>query len=148
MANVLNKQGAVTSNEIVGNILKVVGFNPRDLNRPIRVGKIIITTDADADGAHILVLLLTIFQQVMPKLLQEGRVYIVNPPLFEAMDSKGRMVAGDSLSEMTKTYGKLTSVNRMKGLGGCEVPLLRQVATDPATRRLLRDGANGCRLLC
>jgi DNA gyrase/topoisomerase IV subunit B len=45
------------------------------------------------------------------------------------------------LQEMERRHGKLSSVNRMKGLGGCKVPLLRQVATDPATRVLLRVAA-------
>lgn len=134
MANVINKSGAISKSEVVSGILASIGYDPRKPDKPTRVGKVAILADADNDGHHIAVLLLTIFQRVMPSLLQEKRVFVVNTPLFEAMTTKGEMVVGDVLSEMEKEYGRLTSVNRMKGLGGCGVPLLRKFACDPATR--------------
>jgi DNA gyrase/topoisomerase IV subunit B len=91
-----------------------------------------------SSNCHITVLLMTIIQQTMPNILRDNKVYIVRAPLFEAMNSKGEMIAGDNLSQMEKAHGKLTSVNRMKGLGGCTVPLLRRVATNPETRNLLQ----------
>jgi DNA gyrase subunit B/topoisomerase-4 subunit B len=141
MANVITKTGAIGKSEVVGNILRCVGYDPRFPDRPPRVGRVILLTDADDDGHHIAVLLLTIFQRVMPTMLQQGRVFVVKAPLFEAMDSHGRMVTGDSLADMEKAHGKLSHVNRMKGWGGAEVPLLRRVAFDPATRELLRVAA-------
>ena len=138
IANVINKAGKVQKSEVVSNILSVIGFNPSQPERPLRVGKVIILTDADEDGFHISSLLLAVFQQLMPTLFKMGRVYIVDTPLFEAVDRQGSMVSGDVLADMERKYGKLHSVNRMKGLGGCEVPLLRRVATNPATRKLLQ----------
>lgn len=308
MANVINKTGAVNNSEVVGNILRVIGYDPRNSNRPARIGKVVILTDADDDGcvsgatkiltldgrhptikqlskewndnpipfwvwsrdskgrlipalaeypritrrvnkmlrlhldiggfidvtldhelmltrkiehafkrdghwfiqakylacgdslastyiaritssdpklvarnhiiirrevihkecnvycltvpetgnfmiadnegngigssnSHIAVLLLTIFQQVMPSLLTDGKVYMIETPLFEATTSKGEVVAGNTLAEMEKLYGKLTKVNRMKGLAGCKASMLRRFAADPATRNLVRIAA-------
>jgi DNA gyrase subunit B len=141
MANVINKKGAIQSSEAVGDILTVVGYDPRKTDNKSRVGKVILLTDADDDGDHISVLLLAVFQQVMPSLLRDGKIYYVDLPLFEAQTSSGEVVTGDVRANMEKKYGKLKSVNRMKGLASCEASLLREFATDPATRRLVRIAA-------
>jgi DNA gyrase/topoisomerase IV subunit B len=141
MANVINKKGAVENSKAVGDILAAIGYDPRKPVQKPRVGKVVLLTDADDDGDHISVLLLTVFQQVMPTLLKEKRVYFVELPLFEARTSKGEAVTGDNLAEMERRHGKLSSVNRMKGLAGCEVALLRRFAADPATRRWVQVAA-------
>ncbi len=141
MANVINRQGAITDSEMIGGILRMIGFDPRRPDRPLRVARVIFLADADEDGAHITVLLMTIIQRVIPRLLGDGRVFIVDAPLFEAMTRDGKMVAGNSLSAMERAHGRLTHVNRMKGWGGCEPELLRQYAFAPETRTLLRLAA-------
>ena len=137
LPNVLRKKAKLLTNDIVRNIIAGVGFDPRNPNRPTRVGRVIILSDADDDGRHIRCLLIAFLYTVMPELIIQGKVSLMDAPLFEAMDSRGNKVSGDSITEMERRYGNLTQVNRMKGWGGCDVPLLRSIAFDPATRREL-----------
>ena len=141
MANVITKKGALENSERVTGILKSVGYDPGDDRRKLRVSKIILLPDADDDGDHISVLLMTVFQMAMPRLMREGRLYVCDAPLFEAQDSRGEKVLGDRLQEMERRHGSLRNVSRMKGWGGCPVPLLRTVAFDPSSRKILRVAA-------
>jgi DNA gyrase/topoisomerase IV subunit B len=65
----------------------------------------------------------------------------VRAPLFEAINKKGDQVSGNDLRQMEKQHGVLKNVNRMKGWGGCEPPLLNEVAFDPRTRNWAKIGS-------
>lgn len=137
IANVVRDGSKALTNEVVQGIVTVTGYDLRNPQKKLRTGKLILLTDADHDGDHITVLLLAVIQKIMPELIEQGRVFIVDAPLFEAQ-SGDEIVLGNSLAEMQKKHGRLTKVNRMKGWGSCDAPLLKQVAFDPDSRRLIR----------
>lgn len=130
---------ALESVEVL-NILKAIGYKPnlKDPLSKMRVGKIIILADADADGAHIAVLIVGILQMIVPRLLSEGRVYQSNPPLFVA--KKGlKTFYGSTMDEINeKTGGKMDSITRLKGLGEMNANTLRDTVMDPETRFLTK----------
>lgn len=136
MLNVISKTDKVVKNEIIGGIMRCIGYE----STKFRVSRVILLADADDDGEHITVLLMALFQEKLPRLISEGRLFIVDAPLFEAMAGTV-MVAGNDLNAMKRQYGKLTHVNRMKGWGGCEPALMRRVAFEPSTRKILRLAA-------
>lgn len=91
-----------------------------------------------SSNCHISVLLLTLFQKIYPELLDEGRVFTVDAPLFIGK-SKTKEYYGESLADLRNQYsGKFESVTRMKGWGEADFYLLKKVAFDPATRKLLK----------
>ena len=122
--------------EDVLNVLKAIGFDPSNKERERRVGKVILLCDADDDGYHISVLLLILFQKLYPELLEEGRVFTVNAPLFVGR-SKTTEYYGESLKDLqTQFKGKFESVTRVKGWGEANAALLRKFAFEPTTRKL------------
>lgn len=129
----------VYESEDILNILKAVGFDPINKNHNLRVGKVIILTDADVDGSHISVLLLTLFKLYYPELLSEGRVYCVDAPLFIGK-TRTRTLYGGDLRDVQQQAGneKLVSVTRLKGWGECNADLLKTMAFDPKTRNLIQ----------
>jgi DNA gyrase/topoisomerase IV subunit B len=140
LPNVIKKSSLV-DNEIIRDFITVTGYDALRPDKPLRVSKIVLLTDADDDGDHISVLLLTMIVKLMPKVLASGKVYIVRAPLFEAINKKGDQVSGNDLRQMEKQHGMLKNVNRMKGWGGCEPPLLNEVAFDPRTRNWAKIGS-------
>lgn len=138
LPNLFKRKKDVGANEIVNDVIRAIGYDSARPDRPLRVNKIVLLVDADDDGDHIACLLLVLILKRMPELLRDGLIYLVDAPLFEAQSKDGTMVSGDVLADMERKYGKLSHVNRMKGWGGCEVPLLNAVAFNPATRRLLQ----------
>lgn len=123
--------------EDVLNILKAIGFDPSNKEHQLRIGKFIILTDADDDGQHISVLLLTLLQKIYPELIEQGRVYIVDAPLFMGK-TRTEEFYGETLDDIKKQAGdkKLETVTRIKGWGECNADLLKKVAFDPTTRKL------------
>ncbi len=80
-------------NAIFSDLAKLIGVAPSDKNLDnMRFSKILIMTDADADGYHIVSLLVGIFYKINPLILEEGRIYVTNPPLFSLMDNKNKPV--------------------------------------------------------
>lgn len=144
------------ANNEVHDIAVAIGVDPHgagdspDLSN-LRYGKICILSDADVDGSHIQVLLLTLFYKHFPKLLDAGHVYIARPPLFR-VDAPARgkkpaqkIYALDS-SELNAIEDKLRKdgvrdnawqISRFKGLGEMSAEQLWDTTLNPDTRRLL-----------
>ncbi|MBP3913411.1 MAG: DNA gyrase subunit B [Lachnospiraceae bacterium] len=115
--------------------------NDFDISR-LRYDKIIIMADADADGAHIGTLLLTLFYRYMPELINEGHVYIAMPPLYKVIPAKGEgeyLYDDKALEQYRKAHkNQKFTLQRYKGLGEMDPDQLWETTLNPATRRLRR----------
>jgi topoisomerase-4 subunit B len=151
------KRELLFSNAEIHDIAVAVGVDPHgDTDEPdlsgLRYGKIASMTDADVDGAHISVLLLTLFYKHFPKLIENGNIYVACPPLYKVdIPAQGKKPARKlyaldedelkSIRERAKDDGvkpESLSVQRFKGLGEMNPEQLWETALCPDTRRLLR----------
>ncbi|MDR3429807.1 DNA topoisomerase IV subunit B [Silvimonas sp.] len=150
----------IFANNEVHDIAVAIGVDPHTINETpdlsgLRYGKIIIMSDADVDGSHIQVLLLTLFYRHFPGLIANGHVYVAQPPLYR-VDVAGsgknkpprKFYALDE-GEMTAILDKLRaekvregawSISRFKGLGEMNASQLFETTMNPDTRRVLRVG--------
>ena len=115
-----------------------------DINK-LRYGKIVIMADADVDGSHIRILLLTFFFRHMRQLIDEGHIYLAQPPLYKIFkkSGKGQVLYAFSDAERDECIAQLgggpgIETNRYKGLGEMNAEQLWETTMDPATRTILK----------
>ena len=110
--------------------------------------KVIIMTDADVDGAHIQILLLTFFYHYMRPLIEEGKLYIALPPLYKLDYGKKKFYAysDEELNEIKAQNQGRCSIQRYKGLGEMNAEQLWETTMNPETRSLIRVNINDAAL--
>ena len=144
------------ANTEIHDISVAIGVDPHGPNDTpdlsgLRYGKVCILSDADVDGSHIQVLLLTLFFRHFPKLIETGHVYVARPPLFRVdAPARGKKPASKAYAldegELTAILDKLRkegvreaawTISRFKGLGEMNAEQLWDTTLNPDTRRLL-----------
>ncbi|MBI3368096.1 MAG: DNA topoisomerase IV subunit B, partial [Burkholderiales bacterium] len=145
------------ANNEIHDIAVAIGVDPHgpadnpDLTG-LRYGKVCILSDADVDGSHIQVLLLTLFFRHFPKLIEAGHLYVAKPPLYRVdAPARGKKPAAKLYAlddgELDATLDKLRkegaretawSISRFKGLGEMSAEQLWETTLNPETRRLLQ----------
>ncbi len=147
---VLNTEKAklpdVMKNEEISTMIYTIGagvgaeFNIEDRN----YDKIIIMTDADTDGAHIQILLLTFFYKYMRPMIDHGHIYIALPPLYRLQKKNGKKLktvyawTDEELEKASKEMGRGFALQRYKGLGEMNADQLWETTMNPETRTLVR----------
>jgi topoisomerase-4 subunit B len=145
------------ANTEIHDIAVAIGVDPHGPNDTpdmsgLRYGKVCILSDADVDGSHIQVLLLTLFFRHFPKLIDTGHLYVARPPLYRVdAPARGKKPASKSYAldegELTAILDKLRkegvkenawSISRFKGLGEMSAEQLWETTLNPDTRRLLQ----------
>ena len=141
----------IFENKIIVDLIKLMGCgievkskHAKDLNtfdiQKLKWSKIIIATDADVDGFHIRTLLLTLIYRLMPTLIEEGLVYIVESPLYEIEQNDISVFAYSDKEKdaiVSKMKGSYT-VQRSKGLGENTAEMMWDTTMNPETRKLIK----------
>ncbi|MCD5003322.1 DNA topoisomerase IV subunit B [Enterococcus saccharolyticus] len=140
------KMQDILKNEEINTMIYTIGagvgpeFSIEDCN----YDKVIIMTDADTDGAHIQVLLLTFFYRYMKPLIEAGKVYIALPPLYKVSKGTGKKEiveyawTEEELAVNIEKIGRGYMIQRYKGLGEMNAEQLWETTMDPDTRTLIR----------
>ncbi|WP_161879066.1 DNA topoisomerase IV subunit B [Alkalibacterium sp. MB6] len=136
----------ILKNEEISTMIYTIGagvgpeFDLKDCN----YDKIVIMTDADTDGAHIQVLLLTFFYRYMKPLIEAGKVYLALPPLYKVSKGRGKSEVieyawtDDELEGVIESIGKGYMIQRYKGLGEMNADQLWDTTMNPESRTLIR----------
>ncbi|PLT32493.1 DNA topoisomerase IV subunit B [Bacillus sp. V5-8f] len=140
------KLADIFKNEEINTIIHAIGagVGPDFALDDTNYDKVIIMTDADTDGAHIQVLLLTFFYRYMKQLIEGGKVYIALPPLYKVSKGTGKKEvleyawSDDELQGAIKKVGKGYMIQRYKGLGEMNADQLWETTMNPETRTLIR----------
>lgn len=135
----------ITQNQEIKDMIEALGCGIKDNYKEenLRYEKIIIMTDADVDGAHITSLLMTFFYQQMPKLIENGHLYIATPPLYKISAGAKNFYALDDedkdriLKKEVKGNQKV-EISRFKGLGEMSAVQLKETTMDKSKRTLLK----------
>lgn len=141
------KLAKLLDSKVVVNLLLSIGYN-FDTHRKdgvsadskLRVNKLFLLPDADVDGSHIAVLLMTLLYKLMPSLFDEGRVHVVDAPLFSAF-YKNKRYFGDTHQDVAKQLPKGAPsgiIMRAKGWGEIGHEMLAHVAFNPETRKTIQ----------
>ncbi|HEY7125439.1 MAG TPA: DNA topoisomerase (ATP-hydrolyzing) subunit B [Ktedonobacterales bacterium] len=130
-------------NEEIKNMVIALGTGIGEMfsTDKLRYGRVLLMTDADVDGSHIRTLLLTLFYRYLPQLIDQGRLYIAQPPLYRVQSGKTRQyVYSDAERDayLATLNGKTATVNRYKGLGEMDPEELWETTMNPATRTILQ----------
>jgi topoisomerase-4 subunit B len=146
---ILNVVSATTdkmkANQELNDLIQALGCGIGagfDLDK-LRYERVIIMTDADVDGAHIASLLMTFFYREMPGLIESGRLYLAQPPLYRLSQGGTTVYARDDIhkqqivDEILTGRGKI-EISRFKGLGEMPPKQLKETTMDPESRILLR----------
>ncbi len=145
---VLNVAGAsrdkLQANQQIADLVQALGCGVRERYREddLRYDKIILMTDADVDGAHIASLLITFFFQEMPKLIDDGHLFLAMPPLYRISAGPKVLYAMNDAHKdallQSEFKGKKPDITRFKGLGEMPYAHLRETTMDKRTRTLLQ----------
>ena len=132
----------VLENEEIKSMITAFGCGIHDDfdESKLRYDRIICMTDADVDGSHIRILLLTFFFRFMRPLIEKGHVYVAQPPLYKATRGKDEkyMYSDEELEEYRNSNPGKFDLQRYKGLGEMNSTQLWETTMNPATRTLLR----------
>lgn len=142
----------IFKSDIIVDLIKVLGcgvevkskankdLSSFDINN-LRWSKVIICTDADVDGFHIRTMLLTMLYRLTPTLIEEGKVFIAESPLYEITSKDSTYFAYNDMERdkfLKELEGKKYTIQRSKGLGENEPDMLNLTTMNPETRRLIK----------
>ena len=134
----------IFANAEIGNMITAIGggIDPEFDVSKIRYHKIVIMTDADVDGSHIRILLLTFFYRFMRPLIEQGYIYIAQPPLYK-VEHHGKPYYAYNDEQLDNIKNKLNlkagfAFQRYKGLGEMDAEQLWETTMDPENRKMLR----------